>query len=394
MKKNATFYKNRSPLLLLGILVIASVLRVTFTSVAPLLDEIRAAFSLSTTQTGIITTLPLLVFALFSPASAKLAHNFGIERCLFAALILVCGGIILRSSGYFLMLWLGTFLIGLGISLGNVLLPGLIKRDFPDRVPHITGVYSLTMGTAAAIGSTLMIPLSYSGLGWKGALLSLIIFPILALLVWLPQIRYNHIMNEPHGNEVQIMTLWRSPLAWQVTLFLGLNSLVYYMVISWLPSILIGNGFSPEKAGSLHGLLQLSSAIPGLFIGPILSRLKDQSAVAILASLLCTLSILGLCMLPALAAVWVVIYGIGGGATIILGLTFVGLRANTSKQASSLSGMAQSIGYLLAAFGPPVMGFLHDICGGWKLPLWCIIVLTIIMSIVGALAGRSLKIGG
>lgn len=394
MKKNNFFYKSQSTLLLLGILVIASVLRVTFTSVAPLLNEIRVSFILSTTQIGTITTLPLLVFALFSPVSARLAHKFGIERCLFAGLILISVGIILRSTGILLMLWTGTFLIGLGISLGNVLLPGLIKQNFPTKVPHITGAYSLTMGVAAAIGSTLMIPISNRGFGWNGALLSLLAFPMLALLLWAPQIRHNQLMKDPHNNEVQMRTLWRSPLAWQVTLFLGMNSLVYYMVVSWLPTILIGNGFSPEKAGSLHGLLQLSSAMPGLFIGPILSRLKDQSAVAILASLICTLSILGLCMLPSLAAVWVVIYGIGGGATIVLGLTFVSLRANTAKQASSLSGMSQSVGYLLAAFGPPSMGLLHDISGGWKLPLWCIIFLTIIMSIVGALAGRSLKIGG
>lgn len=390
-----SLFKSRSRqsmIVLLGILAIASVLRVTFTSVAPLLNDIRATFNLSTSQAGMITTLPLLVFAIASPFSSKLAHRFGIERCLFLALLIICAGITLRSSGELWLLWLGTIMIGLGIAFGNVLLPSLIKRDFSGKMVHITGAYSVTMGVAAAIGSSIMVPVSSGKYGWQGALLLLTVFPVVALFVWSTQIRKKHIQVDISLSGAGGKEMLHSPLAWYVTFFLGLNSLVYYIVVSWLPSILTSNGLSPEKAGSLHGLLQLSSAIPGIFMGLILARLKDQRGIAVFVSLLCAVSIAGLWLAPSLAAFWVALYGLGGGATIILGLAFIGLRTSSAHQASVLSGMAQSFGYLLAASGPPVMGFMHDISGGWKLPLICIIMLCIVMSIAGGAAGAARKV--
>lgn len=182
--------------------------------------------------------------------------------------------------------------------------------------------------------------------------------------------------------------IWRSALAWQVTLFLGLNSLIYYVVIGWLPSILISHGYSEAQAGSLHGLLQLATAAPGIVIPLILHRLRDQRAIAVIVALLCAASALGLWKMAELASLWVVIFGLGSGGTIILGLTFIGLRASNAHQAAALSGMAQSVGYLLAAFGPPLMGKIHDVSGEWALPLLCCIVLSLIMAVFGIFAGR------
>lgn len=326
-------------LLIAGILMIATTLRVTFTGAAPLLETIRSDYGLSTAQTGLLTTLPLLAFALVSPLAAGIARRFGMERSLFAAMLLICAGIALRSLPSAALLFAGTAIIGCGIALGNVLLPGLIKRDFSQHVARLTGAYSLTMGAAAALGSALVVPLALHGFGWRGALLMLMLFPLLAFLIWLPQWRTTRSANLSSSRALHERGIWRSPLAWQVTLFLGLNSLIYYVIIGWLPTILISHGYSEAQA-----------------------------------------------------IIWTLLFGFGSGATMILGLTFIGLRASSAHQAAALSGMAQSVGYLLAACGPPVMGKLHDASGSWYLPLSGVTVLAIIMAIFGLYAGRDREI--
>ncbi|ECJ3936880.1 CynX/NimT family MFS transporter [Salmonella enterica] len=379
-------------LLIAGILMIATTLRVTFTGAAPLLETIRTDYDLSTAQTGLLTTLPLLAFALVSPLAAGIARRFGMERSLFAAMLLICAGIALRSLPSATLLFAGTAIIGCGIALGNVLLPGLIKRDFSQHVARLTGAYSLTMGAAAALGSALVVPLALHGFGWRGALLMLMLFPLLAFLIWLPQWRTTRSANLSSSRALHERGIWRSPLAWQVTLFLGLNSLIYYVIIGWLPTILISHGYSEAQAGSLHGLLQLATAAPGLAIPLILHRFNDQRWIAALVSLLCAVGAAGLWFVPGQAIIWTLLFGFGSGATMILGLTFIGLRASSAHQAAALSGMAQSVGYLLAACGPPVMGKLHDASGSWYLPLSGVTVLAIVMAIFGLYAGRDREI--
>lgn len=379
-------------LLIAGILLIASTLRVTFTGAAPLLDAIRAEYGLTTAQTGLLTTLPLLAFGLVSPLAAGIAQRLGIERSLFVALLLICIGIAVRSLPAVSLLFIGTAIIGCGIALGNVLLPGLIKRDFAGNVARMTGAYSVTMGAAAALGSAMVVPLALNGFGWRGALLGLMVFPLLAFLLWLPQWRAAKTATLTTSRTLKSRGIWRSSLAWQVTLFLGINSLVYYVVIGWLPAILIGQGYSEAQAGSLHGLLQLATAAPGFVIPLILHRLKDQRGIAILVALMCAVSATGYWLFPAQAVVWTLIFGFGSGATMILGLTFIGLRASSAHQAAALSGMAQSVGYLLAACGPPLMGKIHDASGDWHIPLYAVAVISLVMALFGALAGRDREI--
>ncbi|ENZ8427289.1 CynX/NimT family MFS transporter [Klebsiella aerogenes] len=379
-------------LLIVGILFIAATLRVTFTGIAPLLDAIRAEYQLTTAQTGLLTTLPLLAFGLVSPLAAGVARRFGIERSLLLAMVIICLGIGLRSLPSTAWLYLGTALIGCGIALGNVLLPGLIKRDFSGHVARMTGAYSITMGAAAAAGSAMVVPLALVGFGWRGALLLLMIFPLFALFLWLPQARRQASTPMTGSGAAHNRGIWRSALAWQVTLFLGINSLVYYVIVGWLPAILQSMGYSEAHAGSLHGLLQLATAAPGLAIPLVLHRLKDQRGIAVLVALMCVFSTLGLWLLPGQAVIWTLIFGFGSGATMILGLTFIGLRASSAHQAAALSGMAQTIGYLLAACGPPLIGKIHDAYGDWHIPLIIVALIAVIMALFGALAGRAREI--
>jgi CP family cyanate transporter-like MFS transporter len=380
-------------LLIAGILLISINLRAPITSIAPLLDMIRESFGLGTAEAGALTTLPLLAFAAISPFAVLIAREYGLERSLFAALLLVGGGIVLRSSGTVWCLYLGTWIIGSGIAMGNVLLPSLLKRDFPGKIASITAAYVLTMNVVAATGSAIVVPMAHiPGVGWPFALGSFLLLPIAAGILWLPQLGAHTepakgTATPPHGGRV-----WHSALAWQVTLFLGLNSSIYYVVIAWLPSFLAKVGYSPAEAGSLHGLLQLSTALTGLPLIPVVNRLKDQRALAFGVSLLAMVGIGGLVLAPGWAPLWAVLFGIGTGAAVILALAFLSLRATSPRQAAALSGMAQSVGYLLAALGPTLAGVIHDASGGWDLPLAACAVLCFVMGVLGCFAGRSIHI--
>ncbi|KAI5913283.1 MFS transporter [Thauera sp. 2A1] len=382
----------RMVLLLIGILLVATNLRAPITGLAPVLSLIQDAFNLSTARAGLLTTLPLLAFALGSPVAPWLAHRFGLERSLFGALVLIAGGVVLRSAGPAWSLFAGTAAIGAGIAVGNVLLPSLLKRDFPSRIATVTGAYALTMGIAAAVASATVYPLATTvGLGWAGALLAMVLLPVAAMLLWWPQLGKPAVGQATAAAQAG-SPIWHHALAWQVTLFMGLNSFIYYVMIGWLPAILASLGYSAAEAGSLHGLMQLASAVPGLLLGPLIQRLKDQKLVALVMSLLVAAGLLGLQLLPGLASLWVACFGFGAGACIILALMFMGLRTENPRQAAALSGMAQCAGYTLAAFGPPLIGGLRDLSQGWSAPLAMCVMLSLAMAVVGMLAGRNRRI--
>jgi MFS transporter, CP family, cyanate transporter len=382
-----SFRVSRKIFPVVGVLLIAASLRAPFTQIAPLLSLIKADLDLSTVGAGALTTLPLLAFAIISPWSALIARKFGLEKALFGAMVTIAVGVTVRSGGNAVCLFLGTSTIGVGIAVGNVLLPSLVKRDFRHHVAALTGMYVLVMCLAAALASGIAVPLA-DDLGWRSALASVLLLLLAAIAVWMPRAGAK---TAPALNTVTPADggkIWRSALAWQVTLFLGLNSTISYVVIAWLPTILTNSGYTPAEAGSLHGVMQLAQAIPGLVLGPIFRGMRGQRIAAVATSIFSGIALLGLLALPHLALVWVVLFGIGTGAGFILGLTFISLRTGNSQQAAALSGMAQCCGYSLAALGPMAMGAVHDALGGWYVPLALCSTLAGIAAITGALAGR------
>ena len=396
MTKEQQTLAAKSIFLILGILLIAANLRGPITSVAPLLDSIRSSLDLTATQAGLLTTLPLLAFALMSPLSSKIGHRIGLERALMTALVLILVGIMVRALGSTSSLLFGTFVIGAGIAIANVLLPSLLKRDFPTKVATLTAVYVLTMGIGSAISSALAVPmsnlaehLSLSFMpGWAFALVSVILFPIVSILFWLPQMRER---TSPEKNTSRLDShsyVWRSPLAWQLTFFLGLNSFVTYIIIGWLPSMLMDAGYSEVEAGFNAGLLQLATALPAIALIPIMGKLKNQSLLAFGTALIALTGILGLLLLPQFATMWVLVFGFGGGAGFIVGLSCISHRTHHTHQAAALSGMAQCVGYLLAATGPILIGSMHDATGSWRLPLILCAISCVLCSVCGFLAGR------
>ncbi|MDR6395932.1 MFS transporter [Herbaspirillum seropedicae] len=380
----------RSLWLIAGILLIAANLRAPVTAVGPVMGLLQQTFALSAGAAGLMLTLPLLCFALVSPLAARTARSLGLERTLLLALLLIGAGILLRSSGTVAGLLAGTCIIGCGIAGGNVLLPSLLKRDFADDLTRMTAIYALTMNSVSALGSVCAVPLA-TRLGWAWALAAFIALPLVAMLAWLPQLQRD---TRPANVPARAASIWRQPLAWQVTFFLGTNSLVYYVVTAWLPSILAANGYSAVQAGNLHGLMQLASALPGLLLVPLGPRIRDHRPVAVSMSAATVLSLVGLIAWPQASLVWVPLFGFGTGAVLILGLAFVGTRVSTPPQAAALSAMAQSVGYLLAATGPIVMGRLHDANGGWTPVLALCAGGAVLMGWLGWLAGRPGRVIG
>jgi MFS transporter, CP family, cyanate transporter len=381
-----------STVLIQSILFVATALRAPITVVGPLTDVIRATFHLGATEAGLLTTLPLLAFAVVSPFAAWLSRC-GLEKALFIAMVLISVGIVVRSAGSASLLYIGTCIIGCGIAVGNVLLPSLIKREFPDQIASLTAMYVVTMSLAAACASVIAVPLERApGFGWPLALGATVALPLCATAwVWkLDSWTSNAAEAAPYS--IQKCRVWSSVIAWQVTLFLGLNSFVYYVTLSWLPSILTDHRYSPEQAGSLHGLMQIAGALPALALIPFINRIHHHRKFAVAASLLSATGLVGLVLEPNAAALWAFLLGGGTGAAMVLGLSFLGLRASSSHVAAVLSGMAQCVGYALAAVGPPIIGAMRELLESWTIPLLVCAALCVLMSILGLFASRSVII--
>ena len=210
--------------------------------------------------------------------------------------------------------------------------------------------------------------------------------------MWLPQLKKHEPVDPAASKKHATVNVWRSSLGWQVTLFMGFNAMPFYVAVGWLPTILIDNDLSATEAGSVHGILQFATAIPGLILAATLRRLKDQKAAAVTMSLMVSLSLIGLIYAPHLALLWAVFLGFGSGASMMLGLTFIGLRTTNAGDAAALSGMAQSVGYLMAAAGPLLLGQLHDWTDGWTLPLFATALISIAGACTGMMAGRNVHL--
>ncbi|NQX48712.1 MFS transporter [Paenibacillus tritici] len=381
-------------MLIIGIICVAAALRAPFTSVGPLLEMIRDDLGLSNTLAGAITTLPLLAFALLSPFAPQLARRLGLPNILMLAMLTLSMGILVRSASGTVTFFAGTAMIGLSIAVCNVLLPGLIKGKFPHRIGLMTGVYTVSMNICAAAASGVSVPLATSaGLGWRGTLALWFVIAALATLFWIPQMKSLG-QSSAGGVRSSAVRIWRSPLAWQVTLFMGLQSLLYYVLISWFSVILGERGMTPGHAGWILSLMQLAQ-LPFTFFVPLWAgRMKNQRPLVVITFVLFIIGILGVWLgRTELMALWAICIGIGGGFAFGLAMMFFSLRTRTVQEASELSGMAQSAGYLLAAAGPALFGLLHDAAGSWNAPLALLAGACVLLFVAGMGAGRDRYVG-
>ena len=377
--------------LLFGLVLVALNLRPALSSMAPLLSEVSASLGLSAAKAGLLTTLPVLCLGLFAPLAPILARRFGSERVVLGILMTLACGIILRSSLGEFGLFAGSILAGASIGIIGVLLPGIVKRDFAKQAGTMTGVYTmaLCLGAATAAGST--VPLShYFGDSWVLGLGFWIVPAILAAVFWWPQTRQSH---GQHQVAYRVRGLRRDRLAWQVTLYMGLQSSLAYIVFGWLPSILIGRGLTPTESGLLLSgsiMVQLISSLAAPWLA---TRGKDQRFAILLVMLLTLAGLFG-CLYAPLNQLWgwAVVLGLGQGGTFSLALTLIVLRSRDSHVAANLSSMAQGIGYTLASLGPFAVGIVHDWTGNWSSVGWIFGIIGVAAIVAGMGAGRALYV--
>ncbi|WP_409262465.1 CynX/NimT family MFS transporter [Pseudomonas putida] len=378
-------------LLLLGLVLVALNLRPALSSMAPVLGQVSEGLGLNASQAGLLTTLPVLCLGLFAPLAPLLARRFGSERVILGILLTLALGLVVRSTFGAIGVFLGSLMAGASIGIIGVLLPGIVKRDFPQHAGTLTGVYTmaLCLGAAMAAGATVPLAQHFDG-SWALGLGFWVLPALLAMLVWLPQARQGHGL---HKVAYRVRGLWRDPLAWQVTLYMGLQSSLAYIVFGWLPSILIGRGLTPTEAGLVLSGSVIVQLISSLSAPWLATRGKDQR-LAIVVVMSGTLAGLFGCLYAPLSGLWgwAIVLGLGQGGTFALALTLIVLRSKDAHVAANLSSMAQGVGYTLASMGPFAVGLVHDLTGGWTALGWIFAVLGVGAVVFGLGAGRALHV--
>ncbi len=370
-------------LFVLAIVFFATTLRTPITGVGPIISYIRDGLGISNVLAGSLTTIPLLAFAVISPFAPKIARKFGIEVTLFASVVLITLGIIIRSLGNTPSLLFGTIFIGIGIAFGNVLIPSFFKLKYPLHIGLLTAIYTVSMNISAGISIGISQPITENTpFGWQGALAVPIVLTIITLLVWVCLLRGEKLnsgtMNRTGAKNSDI-NLWKSPLAWAITLAMGLQSIIFYCSTAWLPEILISQGFSAESAGWMTALMQYSQ-IPMTFLTPILAEKFAQRPLVFVFTFFYLVGFSGLLNeWTNYVALWMICIGLAGGSSFSLALMFFTLRTKTAYEAAQISGFAQSLGYLFAAVGPILFGYLYDSTGEWLIPNIILIITAIFL---------------
>lgn len=357
---------NRSRKMLLGasVVLIALNLRPVFSSLSVVLPEVMASTGLSPTSASALTTLPVICLGVFAIVAPWLGRRFGTERTLLACLLMIIVGTLLRGTGSVPLLFAATALAGTGIAISNVLMSALIKRDFAKQAALMMGLYTMAVCAGAAGGAGLTVPLENAlGGDWTRALAVWAAPAAVVALIWAPQA----LPRKPVPSESRhaVRGLWRDPLAWQVTGFMGLQSALAYAVMSWLAPILRERGLDAETAGYVVSVAVMTQLVTCLVVPLVAVKCRNQVGMAVGVSMLTLVALMG-CMFAPTGGIWglwpwAVLLGIAQGGSFSLALTFIVLRSRDSHVAAQLSGMVQGVGYLIAACGPMLVGLLR----GW-----------------------------
>ncbi|GGO22522.1 CynX/NimT family MFS transporter [Microbispora bryophytorum] len=393
---------NRGNLLLVGGFVLAALnLRPALAGVSPLLPAIMGDLGLSPAGGGAITTVMVVCLGLLAPAAPALATRIGLDRTLLAGLLMVAAGVALRSAGGVPALYCGAALAGTAIAVMNVVMPGLVKQHFPGRIGLFTGLYVSVMVGGAAIASAVMVPLA-GEVGWRAAAGSPALLALLAAALWWAA-RARRTAQDPAATTAgragrsrpgdaghrPYAALLRTPATWPVMAFMGLQSLTFYVLLAWLPTVFQAAGLAADEAGYLLGLTNLVQIAAALAVPLHAGRARSQTPHVVVAALLTIGGYLGVLLAPTTTPwLWMIVLGLGQGASIALALLIITLRAPDPASVTALSAVAQSSGYLLAAIGPLAFGLLHELSGGWTVPLLAGLGACALQLVSGMLAAR------
>lgn len=367
-------------------------LRTSIASVGPLIPFIREDLGLSNGLAGFLTTLPLLTFATFSLIAPSIGKRIGHSRAIFLGMIILAIGVVTRVLGGIELLLIGTALTGIGIVIANVLLIPLIKLRLPEKLGMMTALLATGMSLLAAVAAGLSVPMAVDlNWGWRGSLLFWIVFLVLAIFIWIPQIGRPKVAIQT--DVFAPKNVWKSKLAWQITLFMGAQSVMYFTLITWLPDMLISRGMNPVNAGFISSLMQIVSLIGSYFAPGILLKLKEQSKVIMIVGIGYIIGYVGLLpQIEWLTYASLTVIGLGLGASLSIVYTLISLRTAEDRTTAKLSGMVQSSGYVLAALGPMLFGISLDFFNNWNLLIYFMIFFSFQFLLFGLPAGRDRKI--
>ena len=385
---------------LVGILLVSVNMRASISAVSPLLSTISGSYGLSAAAGGLLTTLPVLLMGVVAPFVPKLVARFGPEQVVLGALALLVGGVGLRVVSGSWALFAGSIVIGAAIALLNVTMPGLVKRDFPDRAATMTGVYSTAMIVGATFAAALSVPMEHVFGGWQGSMASWSVLALVSAALWLPQVLNARTGRAgtaarpaQNGATHRMAGLWKHPLAWQLSVFMGLMSLLSYTLIAWLSTILTDHGMARGTAGLIFAFSNLIQ-VAGAFLLPLAAgRMTTQRPLVLLVVASNVIGIAGLIAAPVSGAwIWATLLGLAQGGGFGLAMAMIVLRSGGAGVASQLSGMSQMVGYFIAACGPVGVGALNQLTGGWTLPLALLLGCCGIALVTGLGAGRNVTL--
>ena len=387
MKKQSLFF-------VLGIVLIGTVLRSPFTALPTILGDIAQGLGVEVSSLGILTSLPLLMFALFSACASRLAQKIGLEHLFTYCLLLLTIGSVIRIFNLPL-LYLGTLIIGASIAIFNVLLPSMIQANQPKKISLLTTLYVTAMGISTAIASYLSVPITQAS-SWKGLILVLSFLCLVTLLVWLPNHRHNHHLESKKEKQVKENIL-KSKDVWAIIIFGGLQSLLFYTSMTWLPTMAISAGLSNSDAALLASIFSLISIPFSMTIPSLTTRLSDGHRQIMLA-VISIAGMIGIAMLLYPSdnfLYWLVAHLLIGTACSALFpylMVCFSLKTSSPEKTAQLSGLAQTGGYILAAFGPTLFGYSFDLFQSWVPAVLALLAIDIILTISLFMVDRADKI--
>ena len=375
-------------LLTLAIILIGINLRPAFSSISPLLTEIRHSLALSGSAAGMLTTLPVACLGIFAPLAPWLARRYGAERLLLPLLLALAAGLALRGLWSASWLFIGTAIAGTSIGLLGILLPSIIKREFPAHPDLMTGVYTMSLCLGTALAAGIAFPL-FSALQSLPLALAAWALPVLiAILFWWPFRRLGETATAIAISASSGRQLLRDKLAWHVTLFMGLQSALAYCVFGWLPTILQDRGIDAVQSGLFLSGSVMTQVLFALLIPWIASLMRDQRWMNCLMLIMIFIGFMG-AIYGATDAMWwwMIILGLGQGGGFAMALAMIVLRTRTPSQAAQLSAMSQGLGYALASLGPLFMGMMHESSNSWQNMVWLLSAITLAGLFHGSKAG-------
>lgn len=381
--------KKHSPFLILGLLLLGVCMRMPITAIPSVIKEIASTLHVEPTSLGILTTIPLICFGLLSSVVSALAQRIGNELTIELAMILMFIGSYLRILN-FSSLMIGTVLVGAAITCINVLLPAIISDKLPDKIGSVTGMYNVAMTLFAAIGAYVITPITHAT-SWETAVIIISIIVLIAAIVWVPNLKYNQRATSGDQPVDRGTNMWKNANAWWLLLFFGGQCFVFYSIVAWLPTIAMDAGLTSDQASLAAGLLQLFS-MPFAFLVPVIAtKMKNRQPIMMFAGIV-TLIGTGMMFFPVNSFVYYAIValflGMGTTTTFVLAMTLFGLKTKSSADTRNLSGMVQSVGYLIAALGPVVVGNLYSSTHNWFASLIVIAIAAIFFTVCGVIAER------